>query len=167
MWNASHRKYHTESHLWDLLEQIDAYPGLSQKNRDLLYLVAIFHDIIYEPRRNDNEERSAHLFLSNISESQHNDEIQHVAKMILDTKAHVATSALSAIFCTMDMSIVRAPFDKLRGWEEGIRYEYSHLKWDEYKERRIAFLKTMRVTYPENDVALKELIDHVSEQKEC
>jgi pantetheine-phosphate adenylyltransferase len=167
LWNASHRKFHTESHLRDLLEQIDAYPEISQKDHDILSLSAIFHDIVYDPRRLDNEERSAQLFLSHVLESQHSTEIQHVVQIILDTKDHVPTSTLSAIFGSMDMSIVRAPYAKLREWEEGIRYEYSYLLWEDYKKRRTAFLETMCARYPENDVALKELIDYVSEQNEC
>lgn len=164
LWNAPHRKYHTESHLRDLLEQIHAYPGLSQKDRDILSLAAIFHDIVYESHRSDNEERSAQFLLEHVSESQRNPEIQHVVQIILDTKDHAGKSDLSTIFCSMDMSIVKAPYAKLREWEEGIRYEYSHLSLEDYKQGRTAFLESMCVKYPENAVALKELIESVQDQ---
>jgi pantetheine-phosphate adenylyltransferase len=164
LWNAPHRKYHTESHLRDLLEQIHVYPGLSKKDRDILSLAAIFHDIVYEPDRLENEERSAQFLLEHVSESQRTSEIQHVVQIILDTKDHAGKSDLSAIFCAMDMSIVKAPYTKLREWEEGIRYEYSHLLWEDYKQGRTAFLESMCVKYPENAVALKELIDYVQDQ---
>jgi pantetheine-phosphate adenylyltransferase len=157
LWNAPHRRYHTERHLRDLLEQISAYPNLSQKDQDILMLAALFHDIIYEPRRSDNEERSAQFLLD---VSKHSPHITHVVQLIHDTKHHVPSSPLSAIFCQMDMSIVHAPYETLLEWEDGIRYEYGHLPWKDYKERRIAFLESICELH-ENAYALKRLIQHV------
>lgn len=160
LWNASHRAYHTETHLRDLLEQINAYPNLLKKDQDILSLAAVFHDIIYEPQRSDNEERSAQFLLDHASKPC-KPEIHQVVQMIRDTADHVPKSPLSIIFCAMDMSIVLMPYEKLLEWEKGIRHEYSYLPLEHYKQRRIAFLNSMCAKYPDNSAELKRLIDYV------
>ena len=63
MWNETHRHYHNLDHLNELVDQInDIKSGYSEKEYEKLILTALFHDCIYEPSRNDNEERSAHFF---------------------------------------------------------------------------------------------------------
>jgi predicted metal-dependent HD superfamily phosphohydrolase len=63
MWNAPHRKYHSINHLKDLMQQIEK-AQVSEYERDMLQIVAIFHDIIYDPQQKNNEELSAKFFLS-------------------------------------------------------------------------------------------------------
>ena len=36
---------------------------INEKQKELLCLTALFHDIVYEPTRNDNEEKSAEFFM--------------------------------------------------------------------------------------------------------
>lgn len=164
MWNATHRKYHTESHLRDLFEQIEARKDISLREQEILKIAAIFHDIVYDPRSDRNEEDSAEFFLKSVSDTQTPD-VQQVVQIILDTKHHIPCSPLSEIFCAMDMAIVQAPFEKLLEWEQGIRHEYSFLAMDTYMSRRTAFLQTMVAKYPENAEALNRLIDFVNNDK--
>ena len=60
-WCESHRHYHNMNHLNDLISQINedyADSKLNESEREKLTLTALFHDLVYEPDRNDNEERS-------------------------------------------------------------------------------------------------------------
>jgi len=160
MWANPHRKYHAKSHLDDLVEQIQNHSPLTLKEREMLFLIAMFHDCIYDPQRSDNEEQSAAFFLKSVTNP--TSDTNEIAQCILDTKTHKPSSALSALFCEMDMDIVRRPLGELLEWEAGIAHEYSFLPRAEYKKRRIAFLETMIQRYSENSAALRELIRVIS-----
>jgi len=158
-WSETHRFYHDLDHLFDLLDQIDKrYPNTS-KERDMLILTALFHDIIYNPARDDNETKSAKFFISKCKNV--NDDIEDIYDMILDTKAHEGKSGLSSVFNDMDMSIVTKDLDTLLKWEEEIREEYSVYPDKMYKEGRIMFLNSLLEKYPQNKENSLSLISWV------
>jgi predicted metal-dependent HD superfamily phosphohydrolase len=160
MWNESHRAYHTQNHLLDLIEQIDENKSQyqSQKDYDKMILCALFHDCVYDPMRNDNEEKSAEFFLNCCQEK--NQDILDIKQMILDTKTHEATTPLSEKFNVLDMNIVERDFNQLLEWEKGIREEYKAYG-DMYKMGRIQFLESLLDKYPHNTENLLKLIDWV------
>ncbi len=153
-WTEPHRKYHTQSHLDDLLRQIEAKSDLQDHEKNLLFVAALFHDIIYDPKRHDNEERSAQLLEQNSSNTP---EIQHIAQIIHDTKDHSPSDPLSRLFSEMDMAIVTRPLPDLLEWEKGIRFEYSHYSNLAYKFGRLRFIQAMRKRYPANSTNLRTL----------
>ena len=58
MWNESHRYYHTQNNLLELIEQINEKRNqLSQNHYEKLIITSLFHDIVYDPMRTDNEEK--------------------------------------------------------------------------------------------------------------
>ena len=158
-WNEPHRMYHSLSHLQDLVQQIQQCDDITTLQRDMLLLTALYHDIIYDPEANTNEEASAAFFLeASIDPLPFH---WQIAYMIRDTAHHNPSSALSALFSEMDMAIVTRPYNDLLEWERGIHYEYSFLPIDVYIERRTAFLRQMAHDYPANAAALFQLISHV------
>lgn len=164
MWNESHRHYHNLDHLNDLLSQINedyASGKFGERFKDKLMLTALFHDIVYEPTRQDNEERSAQFF-EDLCVDKGNQELLEVKQAILDTKSHNAESELSETFNKYDMNIVERDFDSLLRWEEGISSEYvPNYGRDNYKIGRITFLESLLDKYPQNTENLLKLIDSV------
>lgn len=159
MWNESHRYYHNLDHLNDLISQINENRSkYSQKEYEKLILTALFHDSIYDPMKNDNEEKSAQFFESCLQDK--NSDTEEIKQMILDTKTHTATTPLSEKFNQLDMSIVESDFDKLVEWETGIYNEYKSYG-EEYKEGRLKFLESLLDKYPNNTENLLKLIDFV------
>lgn len=164
MWNESHRHYHNLDHLNDLISQIDEEYQLgkfNEKFKDKLLLTALFHDVIYEPSRQDNEERSAQFFEDLCSDKRSKD-VQEVKQAILDTKSHNAQTELSETFNKYDMNIVERDFDSLLKWEEGIHEEYK-VYGEQYKTGRLQFLESLLDKYPQNSENLLKLIDWVKE----
>jgi pantetheine-phosphate adenylyltransferase len=153
MWNGPGRFYHSERHLDDLLQQIAAQ---SNTERDKLTLAAIFHDIIYEPERSDNEERSA-LFL----EAHCTRDVSDIVQIIRDTATHQPSTPLSAIFNAMDMDILNRSWPELQAWEDGIYLEYSPHVGDAYKEKRLEFLRTYAQPEHPNFSNLQRLMFYV------
>lgn len=154
-WAEPHRKYHTVDHLDDLVRQIHECRELTDRERQFLLLAALFHDAVYDPRRNDNEERSAQLLMDHSDAG--NPDIQTVVRIVRDTKDHAPSDELSKRFSEMDMNIATRQLSELLEWERGIRFEYSHYCWPVYVIGRIGFVRKLIRRYPENSENLKAL----------
>ena len=164
MWNESHRYYHNQNHLLELIDMINERKDqLSQKEYEKLMITALFHDIIYDPKRTDNEEQSVRFF-EELCYDVKREDIQHIKQMILDTKTHETEDQLSKMFCEMDMSIVESDYEKLLEWENGISKEYESFG-EMYRPARLEFLEKMMNRYPNNSENLLMLIDHIKGQE--
>ena len=75
-YDEQHRFYHNLYHLIDMLTNAKK---LGIELTDSLVLAIVFHDIIYDPKRKDNEERSADLFYTYVQNNE-------IYQAILDTK---------------------------------------------------------------------------------
>lgn len=161
MWNESHRHWHDINHLTSLTEDIDnQYKNkVSEKEYEKLILTAVFHDIVYDPTKNDNEEKSAQFF-ENVCIDKTNPDILEIKQAILDTKDHKSTNNISEKFNKLDMGIVEKGYDELLKWEEGIHEEYK-FAGDKYKEGRLQFLESLLDKYNHNAGNLLKLIDYV------
>lgn len=160
MWEEPHRVYHSKGHLFDLFRQIeDDYNkgGINATEKEKLQLIALFHDIIYDPARTNNEERSAKLLLG-LSDNQEDMSIRDIHKAILATAGHKNVSPLSALFNKYDMNIVERSFDELLQWEHGIYREYKIMGDIAYKKGRLRFLESLPDKYPGNRDNLEKLI---------
>ena len=161
MWNESHRSYHNLNHLNDLISQInESKSKYSEKEYDKLILTALFHDIVYDPTSQTNEEDSAN-FLIECAVDKKNSDILDVKQMILDTKTHNSTTNLSESFNKYDMNIVERDFDQLLEWERGISEEYSIYSKEEYKMDRLKFLESLLDKYTHNTENLLKLVEWV------
>ena len=124
-------------------------------------LCAVFHDIVYDGSKFDNEEKSAEFFI-NCCYDKTDADILEVKQMILDTKTHQANTKLSETFNRFDMGIVDEEYDKLLEWESGIQSEYlPHYSKEVYKEGRLQFLESLLDKHPQNMQNLSKLIDYV------
>ena len=160
MWNESHRAYHNQNHLLDLINQINENKSKFESHKDYekMVLCALFHDCVYDPMRNDNEEKSAEFFVNCCQEK--NQDILDIKQMILDTKTHESTTPLSEEFNQLDMNIVERDFDQLLEWENGIEFEYKAYG-EMYKMGRLQFLESLLDKYPHNTENLLKLINVV------
>ena len=160
MWNESHRAYHNQNHLLDLISQINENKSKFESHKDYekMVLCALFHDCVYDPMRNDNEEKSAEFFVNCCQEK--NQDILDIKQMILDTKTHESTTSLSEKFNQLDMNIVERDFDQLLEWENGIAFEYKAYG-EMYKMGRLQFLESLLDKYPHNTDNLLKLINVV------
>jgi pantetheine-phosphate adenylyltransferase len=162
-WSEPHRHYHNIDHLSDLISQIDedySYGIINELEREKLTLTALFHDLVFDPEREDNEERSAEIFYRFCTE-QYNVDLVEVKQMILDTKTHTPCTPLSNKFIEYDMKICEKDLDSLLVWESGVREEYSMFDDEQYKKQRISFLESLLDKFPLNTDNLLDLINWV------
>jgi pantetheine-phosphate adenylyltransferase len=161
MWNESHRHYHNLGHLNDLIDQINEDKSkYSEKEYEKLLITALFHDIVYDGMKSDNEEKSSEFFMNCCLEKS-NPDILDINQMILDTKSHTSNNKLSETFNHYDMSIVERDFDKLLEWEHGIFEEYKGWGKEAYKSGRLKFLESLLNSHIDNTDNLLKLVDWV------
>jgi len=162
-WNEPNRFYHDQEHLTDIISQINEDFGdgaITEVEREKLIITALFHDIIYDPTSNHNEEKSCEFFY-NLCTEKFDIDVVEIKQMIIDTKNHVASTPLSKKFIGYDMSVCERGFEGLIEWENKLREEYSMYTDGEYKDSRIKFLESIVDKYPSNMDNLLDLINWV------
>jgi len=150
-----HRFYHTIEHIQDVLKQLHDDDLLKH---DELFLASIFHDIVYNPQSNTNEEDSAEFFIqSAISSSLTVNQKEHIKQLILDTKHHNPSVKFSEEFIKADLAILNSSFEKLIKYEKQIFKEFQFVDYKTYKTKRIEVLKHFN-----SNGNLNHLIDYVN-----
>lgn len=154
------RFYHTwDYHIKPMSEEIiKLYINghITEEEKYILLVTALYHDIVYEPLENNNEKLSADWFLKNANTiSIKNNKLERRAKevfvMILGSKNHEAFSTLSQIFYDIDLQGLREG-DLARMIEDGIRVmkEYQVYDYSLYKVGRDNIIARFKNRFPEN-----------------
>lgn len=137
-WSEAHRKFHTLEHLFDILKKIKS-SKFSAEEKEILTLAAYFHDVIYDPRASDNEEKCESLVLKICKHP----EKPTVAEIVRATKTHEKTnSELINFFLECDSAILYSKnAQELFDYEEKILKEYQFVDYSIYKQKRCEFLR--------------------------
>lgn len=136
-YNEGQRCYHNLEHIRHVLDKLQ--PHLES---DTLFLAAVFHDIIYNPKLKTNEEDSAEFFMKQAASSSLDDKSkQAVKQLILDTKEHIPSGEESKLLIDADLSILNEPLDKLMEHERQIFKEYQFADFNLYREKRVEVLQ--------------------------
>jgi predicted metal-dependent HD superfamily phosphohydrolase len=155
-YSESERVYHNLSHIQSLFFLSESLLDKIQ-NRDAVYFAIWFHDVIYDTKRSDNEEKSAE-FASEVFGSLGVPEqtIATVWEMILATKYHRGADLSwdTKAFLDLDTSILGAPEEIYKEYSRAIRKEYSWIPDVQYREGRMKVL---------NDFLGRERIYHTEE----
>lgn len=132
------RFYHNLAHILQVIEKIEIMRSHSQ-NLPALQFAAWFHDIIYDSKAKDNEEKSADYAASALASLGITaTTIDIVKNLILSTKTHqVADKDIDTkILIDADLSILGASADEYRIYARHIRQEYAWLSDAEYRQGR-------------------------------
>lgn len=117
-----------------------ARPGAAE--RRLLTLAVLFHDIVYDPHRPDNEEVSASVMREWVAP----DEADRVAELILATKRHdLRADPVTRRFLEADLGVLWTRSPRLYAfYADGIRAEYAHVPDADYRAGRAAVMTGLR-----------------------
>lgn len=170
-YSEPHRYWHTLKHLYDLLLGINELyedKKLDDREYTILLISAIFHDIVYNPKRNDNEEKSVEYMMSfldeeksKISKWRRDEDTKKISEVILNTKNHDSKDGLCKKFNKIDNWILDAQFIDMIDWENAIYQEYKWAGWKRYKKKRIEFLLRSIKNHTHNVINIKNLIDYL------
>ena len=135
------RAYHNANHIVDCLSQLDACES-DFENTDEVEFAIWLHDAVYDPRRTDNEAKSAELASAILHRCDASPSmIANIRRLILATK-HIALPIQSdeRLITDIDLSILGRDVPVYDRYEAAIREEYSWVPWDVYRSKRMEVL---------------------------
>ena len=125
-YNNPQRYYHTLDHLNSLTSELLTLKKMISDWTTIVFSIA-YHDIIYNPLKNDNEEKSAELAMArlailNLPIAQ----INKCKEQILATKSHrLSDNRDTNYFTDADLAILGAGPNSYKTYAEAIRKEYK------------------------------------------
>lgn len=137
------RAYHTLEHINDLII-ISRQFRTEFSDYTSVLLAIIFHDIVYDPKSNTNEENSADLFSEFLGDYLHKSLMTKTVNCILATKSHLPGEDSDhdlLLFLDLDMSILGREREKYCSYAAKIRKEYSHVEERAFNIGRSNFLR--------------------------
>ncbi len=142
------RFYHTLDHIQSVLEIVEILGGYA-RNLNATKLAAWLHDVIYNSRASDNEERSAQ-YAEHLCEELSIPEGRLVADLIRRTKTHDdGGDADAQVLLDADLAILGASESAYRIYCQQIRQEYAWVSEAQYRagRRRVleSFLRRPRI----------------------
>lgn len=123
------RHYHVQAHIDALLRWLEVHRALASAPR-LIEAAIWFHDCVYDPKRDDNEARSADIARSELADiGWPGDAIERVAALVMATQKHNAPAddRDAWLFLDLDLSVLGQPWPVYDAYREAIRREYGHV----------------------------------------
>lgn len=140
------RVYHGWAHVEALLALFAEVRPKLHDPQAVLY-ATLFHDAVYNPRRDDNEERSANLLTARAAGLLDRTSLDRTVRLVLATKGHALPKGVgaeeradAALFLDMDLSILGADAARFDAYEHDVRAEYAHVPDDQFRAARTRIL---------------------------
>ena len=146
-WN---RHYHNMQHLYNVINSWNTHKHLL-KDRDAVFIAAIYHDIIYRPIKKDNEDKSAAYFLNKVVPhlNLHFEKISKIKDAIYCTKhtpdmrEHWENDKDIQFLLDFDLEILGTQNESEYEWyRKGVRKEYRIFPLKLYKSGRKTVLES-------------------------
>lgn len=148
-YSAPGRHYHTLAHLDAVLANFDELRHLAP-DPDLVELALWLHDVVWEPMRDDCEERSVEWAINHLPalvarssrSERRGDLVAALRPLILETH-HLAASSVTpdaAVVRDADLSILSADESVFDAYEHAIRAEYAMLPTPQFRAGRARVL---------------------------
>jgi pantetheine-phosphate adenylyltransferase len=133
-----HRVYHNTSHLLEVLQYLEKAGDLKD---DELFLTAVYHDAIYDPKKDDNEKKSAELFRNEAASSKlDKKQVENISAFIMDTVEHKPSLPKSERFIAADLNILEQDLATQINYELRTFKEYQFVDFRKYQLERAKIL---------------------------
>jgi predicted metal-dependent HD superfamily phosphohydrolase len=144
------RHYHTLEHVKEVVSMVE-HLGAHTLQLNAVCLAAWLHDVVYDSKASDNEERSAH-YAERLCLELGIPEGPRVADLIRKTKTHKAGEDVDAqVLLDADLAILGASESVYRVYAQQIRQEYGWVPEPAYRQGRRqviqSFLTRPRIYY--------------------
>jgi predicted metal-dependent HD superfamily phosphohydrolase len=141
-WSEPHRRYHDLGHLAAVLGLVGELEAAAV-DPAAVRLAAWYHDVVYDPTRDDNEEVSAGRARAGLRGLVDGDRVAEVERLVLLTAGHdpADDDANGAVLCDADLAVLASPAEAYAAYASAVREEYGHLPDDVFTAGRIAVLE--------------------------
>lgn len=137
-----HRHYHTLQHLRECLAYAEAAASLARRPEEVA-LALWFHDAVYDPRRDDNEARSADWARASVLAAGCETAVaDRVQALVLATATHEAAGddPDTHLLLDIDLAILGAAPERFDQYEQQVRAEYAHVPDPDFRAGRARLL---------------------------
>lgn len=144
------RHYHGVRHIHDCMKEVEPFWKCCQ-DQEVVRAAIWFHDVVYDPKANDNEEASCHKAVEILKRHEYADSfIESVVQCIMATKhTGPASTPDGMIVADADLACFAASRPVFDQNTKAVRLEYSFVKEREFKVGRAkvfqAFLDRPRI----------------------
>ena len=137
-----HRHYHTAQHIAECLAVFDESGRPAKKPFEVEFAIWL-HDIVYRPRRSDNESASAELATQWLDVGGARAEtVDRVARLIEVTKHDAEPeSPDEALLLDVDLNVLGTPAERYEEYEAQVRREYRWVPGPLFRRRRAELLE--------------------------
>ncbi|MFD3353588.1 HD domain-containing protein [Streptomyces fradiae] len=144
-WAEPQRRYHTTDHLLAVLRRVD---DLADHADDLpaVQLAAWFHDAVYLPERDTNEERSARLAERALPElGVGPSRTAEAARLVRLTVTHdpAPGDRDGEVLCDADLAVLAGDPEAYAAYAAAVREEYGFVPDDAFRAGRAAVLRQL------------------------
>ena len=150
-YEEKHRFYHNTEHIVECLKELRDAAGSISGMRDEIEMALWLHDVIYDPTKSHNEERSAESARQICREAKLSEELgKRIESLILATRHNATpTDAAAQLVVDIDLSILGKPEDRFWRYERDVRKEYAFVPEEIFRAKRgeilEGFLKRDRI----------------------
>lgn len=143
-WSEPHRRYHGLTHLAAVLGLVGELADAAD-DPGAVALAAWYHDVAYDPERDDNEQVSADRARAGLRGLVPEARVEEAARLVLLTAGHDAQpdDANGAVLCDADLAVLASPPDAYAAYASAIRAEYGHLSDEQFTAGRTAVLERL------------------------
>jgi predicted metal-dependent HD superfamily phosphohydrolase len=145
-YGESQRHYHTIDHVEAMLAAFEEHKG-AVTEPEVVLLAIFFHDIVYDPRKHDNEDASMQLFKECARDLALPQPLTDSVLHLIDrTKAHDATDAEHPnlpLFLDFDLEVLSRTSEVYARYQVQIRQEYAHFPAPLFASTRAGILRRM------------------------
>jgi len=120
LYDQSHRYYHNFNHIVEMWRVLAMHTKITPQ----LYTAALYHDVIYNPKYDDNEFQSSLFYETHCHETGDIPDGK-VSQMILDTKDHIPTIKESELLIDADLWILGSNIWTYADYKKAIKKEYE------------------------------------------
>jgi len=142
-YSEPHRAYHTLQHIGHCLDELEQVRYLAT-SPDAVELALWCHDVIYDTKTKDSEERSAALAVEVVRNASLPDDLgQSVANLIMATKHSAApTDPDVQLLVDIDLSILGQTEARFDEYERQVRKEHEWVPEDQFVAGRSAIVES-------------------------
>lgn len=139
----AHRGYHNADHALAVVRDVNALAEADRRTareRAVLTLAALAHDVVYDGRPGDDERRSAEWVRARLAGLP---EAGAVADLVLATADHTSDDPLTCLLLDADLAILGSDTTTYERYRTAVRREYAHVPDDAWRTGRANVLRTL------------------------